>query len=276
MSDVLTWKTAVEFVLGENPGGGGITPQTGDILSIILAILFGLLAVGSIALFAYSRRKASVTYGNYLNPKDVLKPKLSKFALGALIISILAIICSLVFPAFQRAVASNDSNADETIKAYVDTQAGTVTCDVANIVNNNESDVYISSVQVDLTEEAKEVLKETKFNLKIESEDLGITLYDKEVPGVMDQLKSFPFVPNQTVKASLSFANLDFATAKLLIGKSVLDITFGEKPCYSVKYNSNGAKSGTTPSPQVKEAGVAVTLASKPDFVKDGYTLQDY
>ena len=234
MSDVLTWKTAVEFVLGENPApGGGTSPiaQTGDVLSLIFVLLFGLLAVGSIALFAFSRRKASATYGNCSSPKDILKPKLSKIAQGALIISILAIICSLVFPAFQRAVASNVSNADETIKAYVDTQAGTVTCDAATIVNNNDNDVYVSSVQVDLTEEAKEVLKETKFRLIIESEDLGKTLYDKDVPGVMDNLETFPFAVNQQVKATLSFEDLDFATAKLLIGKQVLNITFAEKKC---------------------------------------------
>ncbi|MDO5426983.1 MAG: InlB B-repeat-containing protein [Coriobacteriia bacterium] len=228
------------------------------------------------AYLLYSRKKVGVSYGGYFKTtgKNALT-RLNKIAIGVCIGAFVALLAVVAFSGVNKAIAA-DKEADETIKAYVDVESGTVTCDVATIVNNSENTVYIASTQVDLTDEAKEVLKDSTFNLKIQSDDLETTLYDKEVPGVMDEIKSLPFESKQSVKASLTITNLDFATAKLLIGKKVLDITFAEKDCWSVVYNSNGAQSGTTPSPQIKEAGKALTLASKPDFVKEGYTLQDY
>lgn len=278
--DAIMWKTAVDFVLGENPtpGGGGTggIAQTGDALSIVLLFLFGLIAIGSLAFFAYSRRKASETYGNYLDSaKAVFKPLSGKVIITAFLISIIAFLSVLFMPTINRAIA-DDNAADETIKAYVDLDAGTVTCDAASITNTSSGDVFISATQVDLTEEAKEILGDTKFKLKIHSDNIETTLYNKEVPGVEDQVKSLPYVKNQTIKATLEFSELDFAIAKLLIGKQVLNITFAQTPCYSVTYNSNGATSGKTPSPQIKEHGQTINLASKPDLVKDGYTLKNY
>ncbi|MDO5426973.1 MAG: InlB B-repeat-containing protein [Coriobacteriia bacterium] len=238
--------------------------------------MFALIAIASLGFFVYSNKKSGVKYGNYIsNAGKATLTKSSKIAIAAFMIATLA-LCSVIFiPSITKAVAANDE-ADETVKVYVDTEAGTLTSEPTTIVNKTDKNAYIAAVQTTLTPDAEEILKDAKFNLKIESETLGTTLYNKEVPGVDDSIKSLPFAAGQKAQATLTITDLGLDTAKLLAGLNVFTVSFIEAECYVVSYDANGATSGTAPALQTKDPGKDITLAATTDLEKDGYTFEGW
>ena len=272
------FKTAVEFVLGENPtpGGGTAASQTGDVIGIIAILLFALVAIAALGFFVYSNKKSGIKYGNYFsNAETGVMTKSRKIAIGAFLISILALCGTLLIPNITKAMASND-DADETIKVYVDPETQTLSSDQTTIVNKTDKTAYVAAVKTALTPEAEEILKDSTFNLKIESQTLGTTLYDKAVPGVDDTVKSLPFASGQSAAAQLTISDLDFATAKLLIGIKVFSVSFVEAQCYTVTYDGNEATAGTPPAAQAKIPGEDLTLAATSTLEKEGYTLEGW
>lgn len=273
LSDVLTpLQTKIAFVSANNPGGGGggTVPQTGDAISVVLAIIAALAVICVATYSIVSRQKiASAKSAGIANADISLMQKSRRritLALSAVVAICLASFVWIYSPLHSAiAETEGDVSGSDVVYAHVDETTGAVTVDDGVIVNNTNNDVYITSSTLKFVETDEDKIT-APSDIKLSVTGLDSTLFNGSV-GERWTEKDGEIVLKTTLPAGkqtpLHFAisNLNVQDARNLIGQTAYYIELEEAPCYTINYFGNGADEGTVPNAGImKETDASINI----------------
>ncbi len=260
-------KTVFNFVLEQ--GGGGDTPggnvvaQTGDMLAIILTILFAICAIAaSVYLIVKAKNfKNATSNGNNAGTKTFVQAKTLIVFLVAMLGIVGAIACA-ANTSVGRAFASGTANEMEfkdhvTVTVHEDTK--TLSFEDNYFTNNEVDAIHIDRSFLTLSVEAKELLGGYKPNLTAKYANGDTYVFngnaDNDDPCLPFNQIALPINGTQNIV----YGTFDFnyeAAKQLCELTDPLTIELCQTYCYTVTYEKGGATSGTVPRSQtVSQSG---------------------
>ena len=253
-------QTVFHFIFKEAGGGGGgggeITPasaQTGDWLSILIAILFAVIALCLTGYFIYNRKTKRQVTGSHVVAKSTVSAKM--IAIGvAIVLAIGGCIFSFTNAPLLRAFANGTANADmdygTDIKVYVYEETQTIEFETGNYFTNlTGTPIHIDSSKLTLSEEAKALgIPDFEFKATYENNQTDVFAGepDQVAPDVPTEQTALATNATQNIKYS---TNMTYETAKLLSTlENAFTLELTETPCYTIQYDANDATSGEVPA----------------------------
>lgn len=209
-------QTMIKFV---DSGSSNVqnSAATGDTLItsfIISAVICAVVALGLVRMF----RLRPHTVGKHaalLTQNVRTKVIAALFALMAVVLLVVGITSNVLS---AKASQSNLALASETIEATVDSNTGAITFEDGWIKSASQDAVYFEGMLVSYTNEVK-VTESCNWQIAIDDK----TVYEGNPGKDIDGAKSIEFTDS---KLSIAVSNMGIETAKQLIGKNVLQLSF--------------------------------------------------